>query len=87
MASKDAQTKDVAQPPIHSRKGLSVLPPGSSDQKGHTRARPRSVRMNVATRGEDNGRKLRKLLRNAERREEMIPLALSVLLASADLPV
>ena len=31
--------------------------------------------MNVATRGEDNGRKLRKLLRNAERREEMIPLA------------
>ena len=43
--------------------------------------------MNVATRGEDNGRKLRKLLRNAEQREEMIPLALSVLLASADLPV
>ena len=30
--------------------------------------------MNVATRGEDNGRKLRKLLRNW-RREEMIPLA------------
>ena len=38
--------------------------------------------MNVATRGEDNGRKLRNLLRNAERREKMIPLALAYLCSS-----